>query len=194
MEKPVFFESKEKLRRWFEKNHKTAEVLWLGYYKKDSGLPSIDWPQSVEQALCFGWIDGIRKSIDEKSYKIRFTPRRPNSHWSAVNIEMAERLIKEDQMEPAGLAAFKKRSEKNQKKASYEQKDIQLDKKYEAEFKTHPQAWHYFVNELSPYNRKTSIHWVMSAKREETRKRRLKTLIDSSSKMEKIPPLQISKK
>src|SRR5690349_14810736 len=107
----TFFKTPGDFRKWLAQNHATAQELWVGYYKKDSGKPSITWPESVDEALCFGWIDGLRKSVDETSYKIRFTPRRPRSIWSAVNIGRAQELIKEGRMQPAGLKAFEARTE-----------------------------------------------------------------------------------
>jgi uncharacterized protein YdeI (YjbR/CyaY-like superfamily) len=193
MKKPTFFKDRLKLRDWFRKNHKTKKELWVGYYKKHTKIPGIDWSESVDEAICFGWIDGIRKSIDEKSYKIRFIPRNPRSHWSKVNIEKAERLIKEKLMSPAGLELYNQRDEKRSKKASYEQKEVKLKKEYEQKIKANKKAWKYYQT-MAPSARKTSIHWVMSAKREETKLRRLGIFIKSCEKNEKIPLMQIGKK
>jgi len=113
-----FFSTQQELRKWFEKNHLVEKELILAYYKKGSGIPSVDWPQSVDEAICFGWIDGIRRSIDDKSYSIRFTPRREKSHWSVVNIKKVKKLIKENLMFPAGMQAWEKHDNKNSKKAS----------------------------------------------------------------------------
>jgi len=189
--KPVFFASPSDLRKWFEKNSETENELVIGYYKKATGKASIDWSQSVDQALCFGWIDGIRKSIDDESYQIRFTPRNPKSHWSRVNIEKAENLIKLGLMKPAGLKLYKNRDKKKSRQASYEQQKVELRKDFIQLFKKNKKAWDFFSKHLAPSYQKTSIHWVMSAIREETKRRRLDILIESSQKEQKIPPLQI---
>lgn len=190
MEKDIlFFKTPEDFRHWLRNNHKTKNVQWIGYYKVATGRPSITWEESVREALCFGWIDGLRKSIDDESYKIRFTPRRPNSHWSDKNIRMMGELIKEGKMETPGLEVFENRDEKNSITASYEQGSIKLKKEYEDQIKQNKKAWKFF-EELAPGYTRRSIHWVMSAKREDTRQRRLKILIESCEKGEKIPLLQ----
>lgn len=189
-EKPVFFASPSKLRAWFEKNHELKTELWVGYYKKATKIPSVDWSQSVDEALCFGWIDGIRKKIDEQSYKIRFTPRNPKSHWSAVNLAKIKTLRKQGLMQPAGLAVYEKRDDKRSKGASYEQQSVRLDPKYERKIRENKKAWPFYVKLAASYKR-ASIHWVMSAKREETRLRRLGILIQSCEEEQKIPPLRI---
>lgn len=185
----LFFETPDAFRTWLEKNHDQKDVQWIGYYKVATGKPSMRWEESVREALCFGWIDGLRKSIDDESYKIRFTPRKPDSHWSAKNIEMVEELIEQGKMKKPGLKAYEKRDEKNSKQASYERKKVQLKKEYENQIRENKKAWKFF-EELAPGYTKTSIHWVMSAKREDTRQRRLKILIESCEKEEKIPLLQ----
>jgi uncharacterized protein YdeI (YjbR/CyaY-like superfamily) len=192
--RPVFFPNKSDLREWFEKNSQTEQELIIGYYKKASGKPSVDWSQSVDEALCFGWIDGIRKRIDDERYQIRFTPRNPKSHWSKVNIEKAENLIKQGLMKPAGLQLFKDRDKQKSGQASYERKQVALRKDFAQLIKRNKKAWNYFDKKLAPSYKKASIHWVMSAKQEETKLRRLNILIDSSEKEEKIPPLIITKK
>lgn len=185
-----FFESPEDFRKWLEEHHNQKDVQWVGYYKVATDKPSMKWEESVREALCFGWIDGLRKSIDEESYKIRFTPRRPDSHWSSKNIRMAEELIEKGRMKKPGLNAYKKRDKKNSRRASFEQESVKLKKEYEDQIRQNKQAWKFF-EELAPSYTKTSIHWVMSAKREDTRQRRLKILIESCEKQEKIPPLRI---
>ncbi len=192
--KPTFFKSSTELRKWFEKNHKIEKELLLGYYKKATGKPSVDWSQSVDEALCFGWIDGIRKSIDDESYCIRFTPRKPNSHWSDVNIKKVAELKTKGLMKPEGITAFEKIEASNAGQFSYEQKIVKLDKEYERRIKSNKKAWKYFSGKLAPSYKKQSIHWVMSAKKEETRLRRLKVLIESSEQELKIPPLRVGKK
>ncbi|MEO1053489.1 MAG: YdeI/OmpD-associated family protein [Bacteroidota bacterium] len=193
MEEPTFFPTPEGFRRWLADHHQSENELWVGYYKKGSKLLSITWPESVDQALCYGWIDGLRKSIDEISYKIRFTPRKPQSHWSAVNIKRIDELINEGLVEPAGLAAYKKRTENRSKNASYEQKVVELKPAYKAEIKSNDIAWSYFQSKAPSY-RKQCIWWVMSAKKEETQLKRLSVLIESCENGELIPPMKWSKK
>ena len=180
----LFFETPKDLRQWFNKNHHKLDEQWIGYYKKGTGLKSITWPESVDEALCFGWIDGIRKSIDEKSYKIRFTPRRPGSIWSAVNVKRAEELISLERMKPSGLKAFRKREEKKTNRYSFEQKTVKLDPSYEKKFKENIKAWDFFIGRAPSYKR-TAVWWVMSAKKEETQIRRLTALIEASEKKKK---------
>jgi uncharacterized protein YdeI (YjbR/CyaY-like superfamily) len=191
--KPTFFKDQNELRKWFEKNHDKEKEIWVGFYKKDSGKANFTWSQSVNQALCFGWIDGLRKSIDEDSYMIRFTPRNPKSNWSAINIKKINELTKLGLMHPAGVEEFKKRESKRSEVYSFEQNKVKLSKKYELKFKSNKKAWEFFKS-LPPSTKKPSIWWVMSAKKEETQLKRLDILIKSSEKREKIPPLNIGKK
>jgi uncharacterized protein YdeI (YjbR/CyaY-like superfamily) len=190
MTRPTFFETPADFRVWLEEHHGSAEVLWVGYYKKSSGRSSITWPESVDEALCFGWIDGLRKSVDDISYKIRFTPRKPDSKWSAVNIARVEELLKNGRMRPAGIAAYERRLEKNSRVYSYEQrKKAALDPGAEERFRAHPEAWKFFRSQPPGY-RRTAIYWVVSAKREDTRRRRLDTLIEDSANGLRIGPLR----
>jgi uncharacterized protein YdeI (YjbR/CyaY-like superfamily) len=191
--KPTFFKGQNELRNWFEKNHNKEKEIWVGFYKKDSGKANYTWSQSVDQALCFGWIDGIRKSIDENSYMIRFTPRNPKSNWSTINIKKIKELTKLGLMDPAGVEAYKKREDKRSEVYSFEQDKVKLSKKYELIFKSNKRAWKFFQS-LPPSTKKPSIWWLMSAKKEETKLRRLDILIKSSEKEEKIPPLRLGKK
>ncbi|KUG25125.1 hypothetical protein ASZ90_005056 [hydrocarbon metagenome] len=186
---PKFFKTQKDLRSWFEKNHKKIDEMWIGYYKKATGKQSITWSESVDEAICFGWIDGIRKSINDESYMIRFTPRKPKSNWSAVNIEKVKNLTKLGLMKPEGIEAYGRRQEHKSKIYSYEQKVVQLDKSLEGKFKKNKKAWQFFTKKLAPSYRKISIRWVMSAKQEKTRLKRLDILIASSAKGEKIPLL-----
>ncbi len=185
----VFFKSSGDFRKWLEENHASQEVLWVGYHKVSTNKPSMRWEESVREALCFGWIDGLRKSIDDESYKIRFTPRRSDSHWSKKNIRMVKELIEEDRMRPAGMKAFEQRDKSNMAKASYDQEKVELAEEYKCKLRANEQAWSFF-QELAPGYTKTSIHWVMSAKREDTRQRRLTILIESCAEGKKIPPLR----
>jgi uncharacterized protein YdeI (YjbR/CyaY-like superfamily) len=187
--KPRFFRTKSEFASWLERNHDRATELWVGYYKKSTGRPSISWPESVDEALRYGWIDGVRKRIDDDSYMNRFTPRRPGSNWSAKNIKRAQELIELGLMRPAGLKAFEARVEKRSEVYSYEQRHlIQLDQGYERQFRRNKKAWAFFQS-CTPSYRKAAIHWVMSAKRDSTRERRLETLIKDSAKGETVPPL-----
>ena len=191
---PKFFKTQKDLRKWFEKNYKKLDEQWIGYYKKNTGKESITWSESVDEALCFGWIDGLRKSIDDESYMIRFTPRKPNSNWSRVNINKVDRLTELGLMKPEGLEAFKKEKDYKSKTYAYEQDVVKLDKKYEDKIKANKKAWEFFTYKLAPSYKKVTKRWIMSAKREETRLSRLKILIDSSAKEELIPQLAKYKK
>jgi uncharacterized protein YdeI (YjbR/CyaY-like superfamily) len=183
----LFFPTPADFRDWLDKNHQTETELWVGFYKKASKKQSITWPESVDQALCYGWIDGLRKSIDKESYKIRFTPRRPTSIWSDVNIGRIEFLTKEGLMKPAGIAAWEKRKDAKSGVYSYEQKGkIALAPEYEAQIRNNPKAWTFFQN-LAPSYKKSTIRWIMSAKREETRQKRVEITIESSAEGLKIP-------
>lgn len=178
---PVFFASPEDFRAWLEQHHASASELLVGFYKKDSGRPSITWPQSVDEALCFGWIDGVRRRIDDTSYSIRFTPRRPRSTWSAVNIKRVGELTEQGRMRPAGLAAFAQRAEENSAIYAHEQRGAaQLDPAEEQLFRDSGPAWEFFQAQPASY-RKAAIWWVISAKQAATRQKRLATLIDDSA-------------
>jgi len=180
--KPIFFPTPEKFRVWLKKHHARDTELWVGYYRKDSGRASMTWPESVDEALCVGWIDGIRKSIDEQSYMIRFTPRKATSNWSAVNIGRVAVLTREGRMQPAGLEAFRKRAEEKSGIYAYEQrKTAALDRQSEEQFRVNKTAWKFFEALPAGY-RKTMIWWVVSAKQEATRRKRLAKLIEDSQK------------
>jgi uncharacterized protein YdeI (YjbR/CyaY-like superfamily) len=187
--KPTFFATPSAFRTWLEEQHKTAQELWVGFYKTSSGKPSITWPEAVDQALCFGWIDGVRKGIDDASYTIRFTPRKPQSIWSAVNVKRAQELARLGLMHPAGLKAFEERDQKKSGLYSYEQrKSSQLAPAYEKQFKANKKAWDFFQSKPPSYQQ-PAIWWVMSAKQEETRLKRLARLIEDSERGRTIPPL-----
>ena len=183
--KPVFFSSPSDLQLWFKKHGSQARELWVGYYKKDCGKLSITWPESVDEALCVGWIDGIRKRIDDQSYMIRFTPRRPGSIWSALNARRVAVLTNEKRMQPSGLAAFAARRENKSGIYSYEQRSAQLPAPYAGRLRRNPKAWDFFQRQPPSY-RKAAGWWVMSAKREETRQRRLQQLIADSVRGRRI--------
>ena len=191
--KVLFFKKASDFRKWLVIHHATTEELWVGYYKKSSGKPSITWPESVDEALCFGWIDGIRKSMDDLSYRIRFTPRKPRSIWSAVNIKRAEELIRQGRMQPAGLERFEARQENRSGIYSYEQRSEKLDAPYERRFKKNKAAWAFYQSRPPSY-RKRSNWWVVSARKEETRLKRLDKLIEDSAQGRTIPQLTPIKK
>ncbi len=188
MDRVLFFKTPNDLRTWFEKHHETEKELFLGYYKVHTKKPSVTWSQSVDVAICFGWIDGIRKSIDDESYQNRFTPRRPTSNWSAINIEKYNKLLALGLVHQKGKEAFSKKKEEKSRIYSYE-RTTTLDKEYEAELKKNKSAWEYF-NNLAPSYKKATIHWLMSAKQITTKKKRLKILIESSEQKLKIPHLR----
>lgn len=180
--KPTFFPTPADFRSWLEQNHDTARELLVGFYKKGSGKPSITWPESVDEALCFGWIDGIRRSIDAESYSIRFTPRRARSIWSNVNTRRVAELTRQGRMHATGLAAFKARDPKRSGIYAFEQrkKDQELDAAYEAKLRKNKKAWAFFQAQ-APYFQRMASLYVMSAKKEETRLRRLTRLIADSA-------------
>ena len=185
-----FFASPAAFRAWLEKHHDKRQELLVGFYKRGSGRPSITWPESVDAALCFGWIDGVRRSVDEISYAIRFTPRRPRSIWSDINIKRAQALTDQGLMRPAGAAAFAARIEAKSAVYSYEQRGrAKLGDVYERLFRANKKAWAFFTAQAPGYQR-TARWWVISAKREETRLKRLGTLIEDSEHGRPIAPLK----
>lgn len=184
-ESVTFFSTENDFREWLERNHDKETELIVGFYKVNSGKPSMTWPQSVGQALCFGWIDGIRKSIDEESYYIRFTPRRSDSNWSAINIKKINELTKASLMKPAGLKAFSMRKEEKSEIYSYENNEIQLDLAFEKQFKDNEKAWDFFMRQAPSY-RKAVIRWIMSAKQEATRQARLLKTINQSEQQKRL--------
>ena len=188
---PTFFATPAAFRAWLAEHHATRDELWVGYHKKDSGKPSITWPESVDEALCYGWIDGIRKSLGPESYVIRFTPRKPRSNWSAVNVARVAELTKAGRMQPAGLAAFEKRVPERTAVYEYEQAtrpEAALDAASERAFRANAAAWAFFQAQPAGY-RKLFTRWVTSAKREETRARRLATLVDTSARERRVDPV-----
>lgn len=176
---PIFFADQHDLRKWLEKNHATATELLVGLYKKNSGKANMSWPELVDQVLCFGWIDGKGKSIDDEKWCIRITPRKPTSIWSAVNINKIETLTKAGLMHPEGIAAFEKRKESKSRVYSHENAAQPLAPEFEKTFKTNKKAWDFF-NAQPPGYRKTVIHIIMSAKQEKTQISRLESVIADS--------------
>ncbi len=199
IEAPIFFCSREALFQWFSVNHDQADAKWFGFYKKSTKKPGISYQDALKStkkpgityqdalnaSLCYGWIDGVRKRIDDLCYSIRFTPRKPGSTWSKVNIKRAWALIETGEMHQSGLKAFRKFEQQTAGKYSYEERRRKLDPEYQKLFKANTKAWD-FYNSQTPYYRRITSWWVMSAKREETRRRRLTTLINDSAQGRKI--------
>ncbi len=183
---PRFFATPAHFRRWLATHHANESVLVVGFHKKDSGRPSLTWPESVDEALCFGWIDGVRRRLDEESYTIRFTPRKASSTWSAVNIRRMAELIALGRVEPAGLAAFARRSEKKSAIYAYEQREeAAFDPSFERRFREREAAWTFFAAQPPGY-RQLATYWVMTAKKAETREKRLEKLIEVSGAGQRI--------
>jgi uncharacterized protein YdeI (YjbR/CyaY-like superfamily) len=190
---PHFFRTPADFGKWLAKNHSSAAELLVGFYKKDSGKPSITWPESVDEALCFGWIDGVRRRIDEVSYSIRFTPRKKTSTWSAINIARVAELTKLGRMQPAGRRAFEHRREEKSAIYAYENEARTLPPDDEKKLRANKKAWEFF-NAQPPGYRRLSIYWVTSAKKDETRARRLATLIEDSANGHRLDRVTLKKK
>lgn len=187
---PTSFATPEDWRAWLAEHHETAPELLVGFWKRGSGRPSITWPESVDEALCHGWIDGVRRSAGPEAYTIRFTPRRRGSHWSTVNVARVEALRGQGRMTPAGEAAFAARTEEKTGQASFERSTpAELEPNEQAAFEAHPVAWQWFSTRAAPWLRRASLHWVVSAKRPATRASRLATLIECSAAGRPIPNL-----
>ena len=180
-----YFPTPADLRRWFTRNHAKGIEVWVGYYKKETGKPSITWPESVAEALCVGWIDGIRKSLGEETYTIRFTPRKKGSIWSEVNIKMAEELIAQGRMKKPGLTAFEARKENRSGIYAYEQRSADLPEEYAVVLRANTAAWADY-EKCPPGYRKTMNWWILSAKTEETRQKRLQVLIEACAEGRKL--------
>jgi uncharacterized protein YdeI (YjbR/CyaY-like superfamily) len=188
---PLFFRTPSAFREWLKRNHRKAQELRVGFHKSGSGLPSMTWPESVDEALCFGWIDGVRKRVDDVSYTIRFTPRKPGGIWSAINIRRAQTLIEQGRMGPAGIEAFQRRRENRSGVYSYEQRPDELTAPYAGMLAKNTAASQFFRSQPPSY-RRAATWWVISAKKEETRLKRATTLIELSARRELIP--QFSRK
>ena len=188
-EEPIFFETPDHFRAWLAGNHDSRNVQWVGFWKKATGKASITWPESVEQALCFGWIDGLRRSIDDEAYKIRFTPRRADSHWSRKNVETYRRLEEAGLIEEPGRAAWEAKDPDKVARASPERGEAEFSDELRALLDADPGAAAWFDSQPPGY-RKTATWWVVSAKREETRLRRMKQLVEDSAAGRKIKPLR----
>lgn len=192
--KPTYFAKPSDFRAWLKDHHASVDELWVGFFKRGSGKPSITWPEAVDVALCYGWIDGVRRSVDDDCYAIRFTPRRPGSVWSVRNVDCAEELTRQRLMRAPGKAAFEQRVKGKSSAYSYEQRrSVQLDRSYERQLRNNSGAWRFFHSQPPSY-RRAAIWWVMSAKKEETRLRRLATLILDSEHGRTIKPLTRKKR
>jgi uncharacterized protein YdeI (YjbR/CyaY-like superfamily) len=183
-----FFATVSEFRAWLSEHHEAAAELWVGFYRKDSGRPSITWPEAVDEALCFGWIDSVRRRIDDQSYANRFTPRRKGSTWSKVNVERVRELTERGLMHPAGLRAFEARHEARTGVYSYEAAPGGVEAVVEERLRANEAAWNFFSAQ-PPWYQRAASHWVMSAKREETRARRLATLIQDSANRRRVRAL-----
>jgi uncharacterized protein YdeI (YjbR/CyaY-like superfamily) len=187
--KPVYFATPDAFRAWLEAHHGEVTELVVGFYKRGTGRPSLTWPESVDEALCFGWIDGVRKSVDAERYQIRFTPRKAGSIWSRINVDKVAALTALGKMRPAGLAAFAARKAHNTAIYSYEREHATFDAEQEKAFRADAKAWKWW-HACAPGYRRVATHWVTSAKQEATRARRLATLIADCAAGVKIAPLR----
>ena len=185
-DKLKFFRTAEAFRRWLEKNHARSDELWVGFYRKDSGKGGITYAQALDEALCYGWIDGIRKKLDDESFTIRFTARRPTSIWSNVNIGHIDRLTKAGRMQPSGTAAFAIRTPERSGVYSFERETAELEPAMKQRFHKNRKAWKYFEAQ-PPYYRRVASWWVISAKQDATRERRLAQLIEHSALQQRLP-------
>jgi uncharacterized protein YdeI (YjbR/CyaY-like superfamily) len=186
--RPRFFRTPAEWRRWLERNHDRASELWVGFYKKASGRKGITYEEALDEALAFGWIDGVRKGLDEERSMMRFTPRRPKSTWSLKNIRRVRELMELGRMAPAGLAAFERRDPSEAGAYSFEQADPRLDQEMRRRFGRNRKAWAFWEAQPPGY-RKAATWWVISAKREETRLRRLEKLIEDSANARRLRQL-----
>ena len=183
---PIYFETPAEFRAWLEQNHSTAESLLVGFHKKGTGRPSMTWAESVDEALCFGWIDGVRKGVDADRYTIRYTPRKAGSIWSTVNVAKVQVLTDQGRMQPAGLAAFQARKDGRSGIYSHEQGDVDLPEPYQGQLRENPAAWDFFRRQPPSY-RKAACWWVVSAKQEKTRLSRIEKLVACSARAERLP-------
>jgi len=190
---PTFFRTASAFRKWLGKNHDRTSELLIGFYRVGSGKGGLTYREALDEALCFGWIDGLRKRYDADSYTIRFTPRKPDSIWSVINATRINQLIELDRVHPAGLRVFRQRDEKKSKLYSYEVGSCQFTAAYNKLFRANPTAWEFYQAQ-APWYHRVSCYWVMSAKREETRLRRLATLISDSANGHRIKQLTANAK
>ncbi|HEX6650209.1 MAG TPA: YdeI/OmpD-associated family protein [Pyrinomonadaceae bacterium] len=183
--KPKFFNTRDEFREWLEQNHDSVSELLIGFHKKSSGKQSITYPEALDEALCYGWIDGVRRKLNETSYVQRFTPRKPTSIWSLINVNHVERLKKEGRMRPPGLKAYELRDPKRTGIYSFENRPKELSPAYEKRFRQNKAAWKFF-QEQAPYYKRLVIYRIMEAKKEETQIRRLEELIEYSAKGQRL--------
>jgi uncharacterized protein YdeI (YjbR/CyaY-like superfamily) len=183
--RPTYFDSAAAFRHWLEEHHSDRDELWVGFWKKATGRDGVTYSEAVDEAICFGWIDGLKKRVDDLSYTHRFTPRRPKSRWSAVNVRRATELIAAGRMADPGLTAFRARNPEEPAGYSYESRPAELEPGLDRRFRERPEAWAFFTAQAPGY-RRTSLHWVASAKREQTRRRRLEKLITASAAGERL--------
>ncbi|HEX7167079.1 MAG TPA: YdeI/OmpD-associated family protein [Acidimicrobiales bacterium] len=186
---PIYFASADEFRAWLDEHHAHATEMVVGFYKVHTGKPSMTWSDAVDQALCFGWIDGVGRRVDDERYTIRFTPRKPTSIWSKVNVAKVEALTKAGLMQPAGIAAYERRSAARTGTYSHEAETHELGPDYEARFRADEAAWAWWEGQPPSY-RRAATHWVTSAKREETREKRLATLVEDSRAARRIKMLR----
>ena len=191
--KPAYFPTPADFRAWLTENHAAHTELFVGFHKKDSGKPSITYPEALDQALCFGWIDGVRKSVSPTSYMVRFTPRKPKSYWSKVNTKRANELVKQDLMQPPGAKVFQARDLTTTNRYSFERETAKLPPAFTKQFKSNPEAWTFFQSQ-PPYYKRVATFWVVSAKQEPTRLRRLESLIATSARHRRLDQFVSSKK
>jgi uncharacterized protein YdeI (YjbR/CyaY-like superfamily) len=187
--KSIYFSSPQDFYDWLEENHETADEVYVGFFKQHTGKRAMSWSEAVDQALCFGWIDTRANAIDDDRYMQRFTPRRPGSNWSKINVEKVAKLREAGLMRPAGLAAFEGRSEEKTGVYSFERGEAALPREYEERLRENSAAAEYF-DQRPPWYRRSATHWVVSAKREETRLRRLAQLIEDSANGLDVKPLR----
>jgi uncharacterized protein YdeI (YjbR/CyaY-like superfamily) len=185
----LFFASTDELRDWFDANHESADELWLGYYKKATGRPTITWSDAVDEALCVGWIDSVRYSLDDERSAQRFTPRRKGSVWSAINVRKVAELTAQGRMRPAGLAAFEARDPERTAIYSYERADAALSQEEIGFLRKNRSAWADWERR-SPSYKRTVTYWIASAKKPATRARRLEALIEAGTRGEPVGPMR----
>lgn len=187
---PIYFDSPAAFRRWLKTHHAKATEVLVGFWKKETGEPSLSWSESVDEALCFGWIDGVRRSVDSRRYTIRFTPRRPGSNWSAINVAKMARLEQEGRLHPAGRKAFEARTAQRTQVYSYEQRaEARLTAEQSKAFRANTKAWAWFQEQAASY-RQSAVYWVSTAKQEATRERRFASLVRDSAKGLRVEPLR----
>ncbi len=190
--KITYFKTQTEFRKWLEKNHAKLSELWVGFHKKSTLKQSITYPEALDEALCYGWIDGVRKNVNETSYTIRFTPRKKQSHWSGVNVKRFNELLELKLIRPAGLKAFQDSDIKKSLKYAEERKSVKLESRYEKQFKSDKKAWEFF-NAQPPGYQRICVFWIMSAKQEETRKRRLSLLMNYSQNQKRLETFKPNK-